>query len=539
MAPEQAQGLETHRRARRRLRARARSSTSASRARCPSTGNNGPSILLAIMTKDPVPPSMQGSGREVPGRRPALDDVIEEALAKNPNIRTKTVGALADAVGRAYGLDGDHLQWATTPQQELGRQIAREPRRASWRRRRRLSTWPSDPFAAPRSRRRCRWGDGPGRERSALSPTLDEPPGRAGLPVGEARVAAPGHRGAPRARRRRRGDARRDDALTPRGRRRRRARSPPVASLQREPLGRGERALGRSGRRRGTRRGRRRRRERRGRRHRAQGRRLGRERARSEGRRGEVARARRVPLPARDDGVAQPRAVPRWPPRSTAPLRPPRRLGAGASPVAARAPAPTPPRARRARPRAAPRPRATWPAPTAPRATARSTCRRSGAPRDRRRGRRACRAPCRPSSTRCAPSRARSLPVGRSSSPAVSTAPMVPTGSPVTSSFAAATYVPGRDSGTVAAYRPAPTASSGTSRAKPSGPATCAVSRRNVCALPSSPTTSARTWSSPLLVSASSRTRGSSAFRAMSRASWPKSRAASGQPSHSCPQRSL
>ena len=35
----------------------------------PFTGTNGPSILLAILTKDPVPPSVKGAGREVPDRR--------------------------------------------------------------------------------------------------------------------------------------------------------------------------------------------------------------------------------------------------------------------------------------------------------------------------------------------------------------------------------------------------------------------------------------------------------------------------------------
>jgi hypothetical protein len=34
------------------------------------------------------------------------------------------VGALADAFGAAYGLDGTHREWASTPQQELGARIA-------------------------------------------------------------------------------------------------------------------------------------------------------------------------------------------------------------------------------------------------------------------------------------------------------------------------------------------------------------------------------------------------------------------------------
>jgi serine/threonine-protein kinase len=53
-----------------------------------------------------------------------LDDVLEEALAKNPAIRTASVGAFADALGKAYGLTGDHRQWAVTPTQQLGAEIA-------------------------------------------------------------------------------------------------------------------------------------------------------------------------------------------------------------------------------------------------------------------------------------------------------------------------------------------------------------------------------------------------------------------------------
>jgi hypothetical protein len=46
------------------------------------------------------------------------------ALAKNPNIRTKSVGELAKAVGSAYGLEGDIHTWARTPQSDLAQQIA-------------------------------------------------------------------------------------------------------------------------------------------------------------------------------------------------------------------------------------------------------------------------------------------------------------------------------------------------------------------------------------------------------------------------------
>jgi hypothetical protein len=69
-------------------------------------------------------------------------------LAKNPAIRTKSVGELADAVGHAYGLTGDHLQWARTPQAELARQIAEASPRVMVPKLAPLDV-AADPFAAP------------------------------------------------------------------------------------------------------------------------------------------------------------------------------------------------------------------------------------------------------------------------------------------------------------------------------------------------------------------------------------------------------
>jgi serine/threonine-protein kinase len=121
MAPEQAQGLDT-------LDARADVFALAAIAyECmcgvvPFPGSNGPSILLAILTKEPDPPTLSAPKAKfhIP---PKMDEVMEEALAKNPNIRTKSVGALADAFGHAYGLAGDHKQWATIPQATLAQQV--------------------------------------------------------------------------------------------------------------------------------------------------------------------------------------------------------------------------------------------------------------------------------------------------------------------------------------------------------------------------------------------------------------------------------
>jgi serine/threonine protein kinase len=147
MAPEQAQGLET-------LDARADVFALAAIAyECmtggvPFEGTNGPSILLAILTKDPVPPSIRGKNAPLPPP-PTLDDVMEEALAKNPAIRTPSVGALADAIGRAHGLDGDHKEWAVTPTIELGRRCAEaRPRVMTPTSSGPLAT-EADPFASP------------------------------------------------------------------------------------------------------------------------------------------------------------------------------------------------------------------------------------------------------------------------------------------------------------------------------------------------------------------------------------------------------
>jgi serine/threonine-protein kinase len=145
MSPEQAQGLDT-------IDARADVFALAAvvyecvTGSVPFAGNNGPSILLAIMTKEPVPPSVKAAGGKHPVP-PGLDDVLEQALAKNVAIRTKTVGALADAVGHAYGLVGDHRLWAGTPQSELAREIVESLPRSMAPRVGALDV-AADPFAA-------------------------------------------------------------------------------------------------------------------------------------------------------------------------------------------------------------------------------------------------------------------------------------------------------------------------------------------------------------------------------------------------------
>lgn len=123
MSPEQAQGLDTLD-ARADVWALAAITYEALTGSVPFRGNNGPSILLAILTQEPVPPStltaLHPSAAPIPS---SVDDVLEEAFAKNPAIRVGSVGALADRMGQAYGLTGSHREWATTPVHVLADQI--------------------------------------------------------------------------------------------------------------------------------------------------------------------------------------------------------------------------------------------------------------------------------------------------------------------------------------------------------------------------------------------------------------------------------
>jgi serine/threonine protein kinase len=142
MAPEQAQGLETLDR-RADVFALGAITYEMLCGVVPFSGTNGPQILLSIMTKEPTPLSKKLRELNLPNDVPfEIDTVLEDALAKNPNTRLPSVGALADAFGRALGLTGDHLQWAKISQPDLKAMLAKVVRPQG-------DPFAVDPFAVP------------------------------------------------------------------------------------------------------------------------------------------------------------------------------------------------------------------------------------------------------------------------------------------------------------------------------------------------------------------------------------------------------
>ena len=88
----------------------------------PFPGANGPQILLSILSKEAPQASLaENTKYDIP---PTIDAVLEKTFKKIASLRYESVGALADAIGHAYGLNGDHQQWANTSESKLHRLIA-------------------------------------------------------------------------------------------------------------------------------------------------------------------------------------------------------------------------------------------------------------------------------------------------------------------------------------------------------------------------------------------------------------------------------
>jgi serine/threonine-protein kinase len=84
----------------------------------PFTAPNGPQILFKILGEEPMPPSFANDAAP-----PELDDFIVKALNKKREQRYQSCGELADALGHAFGLTGNHLDWAKTPEAEIAKQL--------------------------------------------------------------------------------------------------------------------------------------------------------------------------------------------------------------------------------------------------------------------------------------------------------------------------------------------------------------------------------------------------------------------------------
>ncbi len=121
MAPEQAQGLETldHRAD---VWALAAIVYECLTGKVPFNGPTGPSILLEILTKTPLAVTQAAAGGRYPVP-PLVDRVLSRGFQKSPALRTESVAALADQLGQAYGLEGNHVDWLTQPEAELQRII--------------------------------------------------------------------------------------------------------------------------------------------------------------------------------------------------------------------------------------------------------------------------------------------------------------------------------------------------------------------------------------------------------------------------------
>ena len=82
-------------------------------------GNNVAEILMKIVNHEPPPPS--GLNPRYPA---SIDDVVSKGIHKDKTQRFGSTKELADAVVTAFGLQGDHAQWAATPEAEIQAALA-------------------------------------------------------------------------------------------------------------------------------------------------------------------------------------------------------------------------------------------------------------------------------------------------------------------------------------------------------------------------------------------------------------------------------
>lgn len=119
MAPEQAQGAaELDRRAD--VWSIAAITYEALTGKVPFDGVGDGEILHNIINRAHRLPSDVGKVHGVPR---GIDRVMDEALAKSPTKRISSIGEFVDRIGRVYGLEGSHVDWAAMPEAELREQL--------------------------------------------------------------------------------------------------------------------------------------------------------------------------------------------------------------------------------------------------------------------------------------------------------------------------------------------------------------------------------------------------------------------------------
>jgi serine/threonine-protein kinase len=87
----------------------------------PFSGSGIPELLLSIMSREVPPLGAVASPKFAIPKK--MDSVLRKALSKTPSLRYESIGALADAIGWSYGLEGSHHGWATEPESQLARAI--------------------------------------------------------------------------------------------------------------------------------------------------------------------------------------------------------------------------------------------------------------------------------------------------------------------------------------------------------------------------------------------------------------------------------
>lgn len=137
---------------------------------------NGPQILFKILGEEPDIPSLASDSAP-----PELDDVITRALAKDRDKRFQTCGELATAIGKAFGLEGTHADWAVWSTSQIASKIAEARNKAKAPA---PAAIPSAPIAPPQASAPKQAPIVPSSVTDAVEPSIVKPAPPLGVYVG-------------------------------------------------------------------------------------------------------------------------------------------------------------------------------------------------------------------------------------------------------------------------------------------------------------------------------------------------------------------